>query len=132
MKPGSSGLGPSAAVVSPSGRNHNRSPPGKGTYDAKSKKFGGDRSTPTVYKGPSKKWSNQTAMAATSSVAGGLGSTAGEMTSAGTLAEDQRNEFEKAFEAKKASWADNDDRNDDALYHRSFDDGVRERSHSNP
>jgi len=98
----------SGAVGAPS---PSKSPPGKGgTYDDKSKKFGGDRSTPTIYKGPSKKWSNQQTMA--------------EVTSDGkTLAVDGRNEFEKDFEAKKASWADNDDRNDDALYHRSFDDG---------
>lgn len=85
------------------------SPPGKGgAYDASSKNFGGDRSSPTVYKGPSKKWSNQ--------------QTKAEVTSAGTAAQDSRNSFEKSFDSKKASWADNDDRGDDALYHRSFDD----------
>ena len=44
-------------------------------------------------------------------------------SSTGEAQKDGRNEFEKAFDEKQAEWQNNDDRNDDALYHRSFDDG---------
>jgi len=37
--------------------------------------------------------------------------------------QDKRNQFEQEFDKKQAAWQDNEDRNDDALYHRSFDDG---------
>ena len=36
--------------------------------------------------------------------------------------QDKRSSFDKAFDAKQAEWQNNDDRTDDALYHRSFDD----------
>jgi len=51
------------------------------------------------------------------------GGTVGAISSSGTVTQDRRNKFDKAFDEKQGEWLDNDDRNDDALYHRSFDDG---------
>jgi len=51
------------------------------------------------------------------------GGTVGALSSSGTVTEDRRNKFDKKFDDQQSAWMDNDDRNDDALYHRSFDDG---------
>ena len=97
----------------------------KTTYDAKSTKFGGDRSVKTTYTGPSKKWSaKQTGPILADEVGGGgWGVHASGATRDLDAVKDKRTKFEKDFDAKQALWQDNDDRNDDALYHRSFDDG---------
>jgi len=88
-------------------------------------KFGGDRSKKGVYKGPSKKWSNQATGPKLSDEAagGGWGAHASGASIGQDEVEDKRTHFEKAFDDEQAKWMDNDDRNDDALYHRSFDDG---------
>lgn len=44
-------------------------------------------------------------------------------TKAGDVVKDKRNKFDKKFDEEQAKWQNNEDRNDDALYHRSFDDG---------
>ena len=44
-------------------------------------------------------------------------------TKVGDAVQDKRNKFDKKFDEQQALWQENEDRNDDALYHRSFDDG---------
>jgi coproporphyrinogen III oxidase-like Fe-S oxidoreductase len=39
------------------------------------------------------------------------------------VTQDRRNKFDKKFDEDQAAWLNDDDRNNDALYHRSFDDG---------
>ena len=103
--------------------NGTPSPP-KGSPDSGSKKFGGDRSKPSVYKGPSKKWSAQRTgpILSDEAAGGGWGAHASGATTGADAVLDKRTQFEKDFDAKQAAWQDNDDRTDDALYHRSFDD----------
>ena len=51
------------------------------------------------------------------------GGTVGALSSAGTVTQDRRNKFDKKFDEDQAAWLNDDDRNNDALYHRNFDDG---------
>ena len=51
------------------------------------------------------------------------GGTVGALSSSGEVTKDNRNAFDKAFDEQQAAWMNDDDRNNDALYHRSFDDG---------
>ena len=44
-------------------------------------------------------------------------------TKAGDGVQDKRTSYDRKFDEEQAMWQDNEDRNDDALYHRSFDDG---------
>lgn len=111
--------------VTMSGSPKSKSPsPEKASADPKSKKFGGDRSKPTVYKGPSKKTDSryQTGPILADEVAGGGWGASGKPSTGADEVLDKRSDFEKAFDDKQAEWQNNDDRNDDALYHRSFDD----------
>ena len=102
------------------------SPAKGGTYDAKSKKFGGDRGTPTTYKGPTKKKDSRYAtgpILSDEAAGGGWGVHASGGTAGQDEVIDKRTKFEADFDAKQAEWQNNFDRSDDALYHRSFDDG---------
>jgi hypothetical protein len=85
--------------------------------------FGGDRSKKSVYKGPSKKWDPTMKGGPMADVGSGGGWSGTKATQAGDLVQDKRTKFEKKFDDEQAKWQDNFDRNDDALYHRSFDDG---------
>jgi hypothetical protein len=94
--------------------------------DMKSTKFGGDRSKSTVYKGPKAKKDSRYAtgpILADEAAGGGWGVHATGATVGMDEVQDKRNKFEQEFDKKQAAWQDNEDRNDDALYHRSFDDG---------
>jgi len=51
------------------------------------------------------------------------GGTVGALSSSGAVTKDNRNKFDKAFDEMQGEWLNDDDRNNDALYHRSFDDG---------
>jgi len=51
------------------------------------------------------------------------GGTVGALSSSGAVTKDNRNKFDKAFDEMQSEWLNDDDRNNDALYHRSFDDG---------
>lgn len=86
--------------------------------------FGGDRSKGTTYKGPKhKKDSRYMTGPALADVGSGGGWSGTKATQAGDAVMDKRSAFEKKFDEEQAKWQDNDDRTDDALYHRSFDDG---------
>jgi hypothetical protein len=51
------------------------------------------------------------------------GGAVGAISSSGEKTADHRNKFEKKYDDMQAAWMNDDDRNNDALYHRSFDDG---------
>ena len=90
------------------------------------KTFGGDRSKGTNYKGPKHKADSRYAkvkVMADEAAGGGWGVHATGATVGMDEVQDKRNKFEKKFDDQQAAWMDNEDRNDDALYHRSFDDG---------
>ena len=98
------------------------SPP-KSTSPTSVTKFGGDRTKKSVYSGPTKKWDPHQKGPAMADVGSGGGWSGTKATQAGDTVMDKRSSYEKKFDAEQALWQDNDDRNDDAIYHRSFDDG---------
>jgi len=83
---------------------------------------GGDLINPSVYKGPKQKTDSRYAKM---KVIADVGSTDAANLGNGEFEEvqDKRTRFEKDFDAKQAAWQDDFDRNNDAIYHRSFDDG---------
>ena len=88
--------------------------------------FGGDRQHKSVYKGPKAKKDSRYAtgpILSDEAAGGGWGVHGSAATVGMDEVKDKRTSFEKAFDDKQAAWMDNLDRSDDALYHRSFDDG---------